>query len=109
MPYDAELVERVRRVLPERDLREVRMFGGLALMLDDRMLVSVGADDLLVRVAPDQDAELLTRPGARRAVMGRERSMGQGWISVDRQSLATDAQLRPWLDAALDLHRRAQP
>ncbi|WP_380164082.1 TfoX/Sxy family protein [Jannaschia sp. R86511] len=106
MAYDAELVERVEAALPGRELRGVRMFGGLALMLEDRMLVSVGADDLLVRVDPARDAELLTRPGARRATMGRDRSMGEGWISVDRQALASDEDLAAWLDAALHHHAR---
>ena len=109
MPYDTQLADRVRSALRDRDLvREVAMFGGLAFMVDDRMVVSVsgGGRGLLVRVAPERDAELVTRPGARRAEMGEGRSMGEGWITVDGRALESDDDLRHWIDLALDLHAR---
>lgn len=109
MPYDAQLADRVRHALSDRDhVREVKMFGGLALMVDDRMVVCVsgGGSDLLVRVAPERDAELVSRPGAHRAEMGKGRSMGEGWITVDRDALGTDADLRHWIDVSLDFHAR---
>jgi len=109
MPYDAQLADRVRRALPDRDhVREVQMFGGLAFMVDDRMVVCVsgGGGDLLVRVAPERDAELVTRPGARRAQMGAGRSMGEGWIAVDGRALESGEDLQHWIDASLDLHAR---
>lgn len=106
MAYDAEVAERVRLALAGRDVREVRMFGGLAFMVDDRMLVcvSAGGGDLLVRVSPASDAQLLQEPGARRAQMGRGRSMGSGWIAVNREVLAGEEVLLRWLAAALSFH-----
>lgn len=109
MPYDAELADRVRSVLSDREhVREVKMFGGLALMVDDRMVVCVSGvgSDLLVRVAPERDPELVTKPGASRAEMGKDRSMGEGWITVDEQALNSDHDLRYWIDVALDFHAR---
>ncbi|SDT43645.1 TfoX/Sxy family protein [Microlunatus soli] len=105
MGYNAELADRIRLSLSGRHPREVRMFGGLAFMVDDRMLVcvTIGGGTLLVRVAPERDAEYLDR-GARRAVMGKGRSMGEGWITVDEEALHDDADLRYWLDAALEFH-----
>lgn len=106
MAYSAELVDRVRGALSGRgQLREVKMFGGLAFMLDDRMVVTVGGPgDLLVRIAPEHDAELVVKPGAHRAMMGRDRSMGEGWIAVDRQALQSEPDLQFWIDAALAYH-----
>ncbi|MGY1652543.1 TfoX/Sxy family protein [Geodermatophilus sp. SYSU D01119] len=104
MPHDAELAQRVRRALPGgREVREVAMFGGLAFMVDGAMAVcvSTGGGALLARVSPERDADYLARPGARRAEMGEGRSMGAGWIAVDDAALARDADLRSWLDAAL--------
>lgn len=109
MPYDAQLGDRVRHALSEHDhVREVAMFGGLAIMVDDRMVVCVsgGGSDLLVRVAPDRDAELVTKPGAHRAEMGEGRSMGEGWITVDAWSLESDEDLAYWLGVSLDFHAR---
>lgn len=107
MPYDAELADRIRAALSDRDpIREVKMFGGLAFMLDERMVVcvTVGGAALLVRVAPDRDAEYLTVPGAQRAEMGKGRSMGEGWITVDQDAIDADKDLEYWLDAALEFH-----
>lgn len=107
MAHDAELAERVRALLPDQaELREVRMFGGLAFMVDDAMVacVSAGGGALLVRVARSRDAEYLAVPGAHRAEMGAGRSMGEGWIAVDAEAVADDDGLRFWVDAVLE-HR----
>lgn len=109
MPYNTHLADRVRDALSDRDrVREVNMFGGLAIMVDDRMVVCVsgGGGDLLVRVAPERDAELVARPGARRGEMGKGRSMGEGWIAVDYSAMELDHDLQFWIHAALDFHAR---
>lgn len=109
MAYNAQLADRVRTALSGRDhVREVKMFGGLALMVDDRMVVCVsgGGSDLLVRVAPERDAELVEKPGAHRAEMGKGRSMGEGWITVDERALESDDDLQYWIDASLEFHAR---
>jgi TfoX/Sxy family transcriptional regulator of competence genes len=102
------LAGRVRAALPpDQAVREVAMFGGLALMLDDRMVVSVHRDgSLLVRVDPGRSAELLAVAGARPAVMGTDRPMGPGWITVAADGLVTDRQLADWVAVALEHHRR---
>lgn len=107
MAYDAVLAERVRTALADRrDVREVRMFGGLAFMVGEKMAacVSAGGGALLARVSRDRDAGYLRVPGARRAEMGAGRSMGEGWIAVDREALTGDDDLRFWIDAVLALN-----
>jgi TfoX/Sxy family transcriptional regulator of competence genes len=102
------LVARVRAALP-RDgaVREVSMFGGLSFMLDNRMVVSVNRDgSLLVRVDPGRSAELLSVPDAQPAVMGADRPMGPGWITVTANGLTTDQQLTDWIEVALQHHNR---
>jgi TfoX/Sxy family transcriptional regulator of competence genes len=101
-----DLAARVRLALPgDRAVREVSMFGGLSLLVDDRMVVSVGRDgSLLVRVDPGRSAELLAVPGARPAVMGADRPMGPGWIRVTADGVTTDQQLAHWIEVALRFH-----
>lgn len=96
------LADRVRAALAGRTVREERMFGGLAFLVDEKMVVSVGGDgDLLVRVDPARSAQLLARPGAHRAEMGAGRSMGPSWITVDADAVAVDEDLDHWMNAAL--------
>ncbi|MCF6742995.1 TfoX/Sxy family protein [Blastococcus sp. KM273128] len=107
MAYDAALADRVRDALPDgRAVREVKMFGGLAFMVDEKMVacVSAGGGALLVRVSRDRDAGYLEAPGARRAEMGAGRSMGEGWIAVDGDALVRDEDLRFWVDAVLEFN-----
>jgi len=96
-----ELIDRIRAMLPAQQLREVRMFGVLALMVDGAMAVAVHKDgSLLVRVDPAEDANLLAKPHASRAEMGTGRSMGEGWIRVEATALRKDPALADWLEAA---------
>lgn len=103
MAYSRELVNRVREALGARPSgREVKMFGGLVFMVNDAMVVcAMSNGDLLVRADPQRSDDLLTRTGARQAEMGGGRTMGKGWIAVDEEALATDEDLRSWLEVAL--------
>jgi TfoX/Sxy family transcriptional regulator of competence genes len=95
------LVDRVRALLPGRQIREVQMFGAVAVMVDDNMAVAAYKDgSLLVRVDPTDDARLLERPDVSRAEMGAGRSMGKGWIRVEARALRNDAALNDWLETA---------
>jgi hypothetical protein len=103
-----DLAERVREALPASRVREQRMFGGLAFMLDDRLLVCVQRENaLLVRVARTRDAELMARPGTGRLRMGAKQ-LDDGWILVDGAALQSDAEVAFWLGEALDQHVAAE-
>jgi TfoX/Sxy family transcriptional regulator of competence genes len=98
---ERELIDRIRESLPGGQVREVRMFGAIAVMVDDAMAVAVHNDgSLLVRVDPAEDAWLLESPDASRAEMGVGRSMGAGWIRVEARALCSDAALVGWLETA---------
>lgn len=104
----SDMVDRVRNAwTAQPSVREVRMFGGLSFMVDDRMIVSVRADsDLLIRADPERTDELLTVKGARPAEMGRGRAMKGGWISVAAEAVQADEDFAFWLGVALDYHAR---
>ena len=106
-----ELLDRIRSSLTGGHLREVRMFGAIAVMVDDAMAVAVHKDgSLLVRVDPAEDPRLLRSPGASRAEMGAGRSMGEGWIRVQPSQVQSDESLCTWLEAATRyLAKRSQP
>jgi TfoX/Sxy family transcriptional regulator of competence genes len=104
-----DLLDRIRALLPSDAVREVRMFGAFAIMLDDSMAVAVRKDgSLLVRVDPEEGERLLKNSHASRAEMGAGRSMGPGWINVGAQALLKDQDLSSWLDCATRFlaHRR---
>lgn len=84
------------------------MFGGLSFMVNEKMVVSVLRDgDLLVRVDPGRNEELVALPGAGQAEMGAGRTMGPGWIHVAGDAIATEERLSFWIAVALAYNGRA--
>lgn len=103
------LAERLRELLAGRDVREVRMFGGISFMVDDKLVVAAGRDgDLLVRIEPSRHDELLQVPGARDSFMGADRPMGPGWITVSGSHLESAEELAFWTRVGLE-HHTEQP
>ncbi|MGI5131237.1 TfoX/Sxy family protein [Pseudonocardia sp. CA-107938] len=104
------LGNRIRALLAaEPSIREVSMFGGLSFMRRDKMLVNVRrSGELLVRADPDRAPDLVTDHGARPAEMGAaRRPMAAGWLQVAPELIATDDQLRFWIDVAREFNEQA--
>ena len=105
MAYDEHLAERIRELIgTEPGLTERRMFGGLAFLIGGNMAVSAsGQGGLLLRVDPEQTAELAAKPHAARFVMrGREMD---GWLRIESDGVATKAQLKRWVARGVDYVR----
>ena len=100
MAYDEQLAERVRDVLTERDdLREQKMFGGIAFMVGGHMCAGLLGDELMVRVGPDGYEAALRRPGAREMdFTGRPM---RGIVMVGADGIRGRA-LRAWVQRGLD-------
>jgi hypothetical protein len=106
--YDTDLADRLREALAgEPDVIEKRMFGGLAFLVGGHMAVAAsGQGGLLLRVDPARTAELLAQPRAHRFVMrGREMD---GWLRVDLDGGAADAELGRWVGLGV-AHVRTLP
>jgi TfoX/Sxy family transcriptional regulator of competence genes len=99
--YDEESAGRVRDILSERPgVRQVRMFGGLAWLVDGNMVVVVrGKGGLLVRIDPADHDAMLAEAGTATMVM-RGRQM-RGWITVTPRACATPSDLATWVQRAL--------
>ncbi|BBX44911.1 TfoX/Sxy family protein [Mycobacterium cookii] len=109
MAYDADLADRVRELLgPVRGVDEIRMFGGLAFLINGNMSVAVsGQGGLMVRVPPGDTENLLSRSHVSPMVMsGRE---VRGWIRVDAGGVKTKRQLTDWVTRGADYARSLPP
>ena len=54
MAFDETLADRIREGLASRrDVREVKMMGGLCFMVGGHMAIGIVGDELMVRVGPD--------------------------------------------------------
>jgi TfoX/Sxy family transcriptional regulator of competence genes len=109
MAYDEELADRIRELIAvEAGLTEMRMFGGLAFLIDGNMSVGVsGQGGLMVRIDPAETDALVAKPHARPFEM-RGRAM-QGWLRVDSEGVRTKRQLEPWVRRGVAYARSLPP
>jgi TfoX/Sxy family transcriptional regulator of competence genes len=97
VPYDEDLVHRLRELLAREDaITEKKMFGGLAFLLHGNMSVAASRNGgLLVRIDPADADACLARPHVSPMEMGG-RSM-DGWITVAPDGLRTRPELAAWV------------
>ena len=98
MVRDDRLVAQVRDLVgADPGVDERRMFGSLIFMVDGNMACGVRGDGLLVRVGRDAADEALAEPHVTPFEMGGGRRPA-GWVVVAPAGLASDADLRGWVD-----------
>lgn len=97
MPVDERLAARARAMLSDRrDVRERKMFGGIAFMLGEHMFGGIIGPDLIVRLGNDAAlSESHTRP------MDFTGKPLKGILYVAAAGLDTDERLRSWLDRGI--------
>lgn len=109
MAYDEELADRVRKVLwAEPGLVEKRMFGGLAFLIGGHIAVAATRDGrLLLKLDEEELEQAVALPHVAPMVMrGREMV---GWVRVDADALADEAELTTWIDHGTAYARSLPP
>jgi TfoX N-terminal domain len=106
MAYDEALAERIRALIgAEPALSEMKMFGGLAFLMDGNMSVAAsGQGGLLVRVDPAESDELVRTTDAEPMEM-RGRTM-PGWLRVEPRD---DRELKAWVERGVEYARSLPP
>ena len=101
MAYDEALADRIRDVLAGHGdrVREQKMFGGIAFMVDGHMTVGVVSDELMARVGADGEDDALAQPLARTMdFTGRPMT---GFIQVSAAGVAAEDDVKAWVGRAL--------
>jgi TfoX/Sxy family transcriptional regulator of competence genes len=108
MAYDEELAQRIRKVLAnEAAVTEKKMFGGVGFLLHGNMVCGVRGDALIVRVGAARHKEALAQPHT--GVFDKGRRPLVGWVEVASPGVASVADVRRWLRAAVELVRGLPP
>ncbi len=108
MAYDEDLADRVRALLAGRSgVREQKMFGGLAFMLNGNMACGVLGGELVVRVGKENLDDALSHPGSRPFDMtGRPM---RSFVYVAAEGLATDEGLTRWAGKGISYAESLRP
>lgn len=104
MAYDEGLAQRIREVLSDNpEIKEKKMFGGLAFMLNGNMACGLTKEDFIVRVGPETYDETLAKPYARKMEFtGRPM---KGFIAVETEGYEDDKALANWVKQGLNYAR----
>jgi TfoX/Sxy family transcriptional regulator of competence genes len=97
MAYDEDLANRIRELVGGApDVREQRMFGGLAFLIGGNMAVAAsGHGGVLVRVDPAQSDSLVETTSAELMEMGGRHM--RGWLRVDPDDVRSERELARWV------------
>ncbi|MBZ0202140.1 MAG: TfoX/Sxy family protein [Ignavibacteria bacterium] len=108
MSYNEKLAERISKLLEmHKGIVEKKMFGGIAYMLNDKMMTGIVKDELMVRCMPEDYDTLLKKPHARQMdFTGRPM---KGFLYVSAAGIKTDNQLQKWLDIGIEFAQKSPP
>lgn len=105
MTYDEKLASRVREALAESaNVRETKMFGGVAFLVNGKMCVTVGRTGIMCRIDPAIQSTLIRSKGCRPVIMGGRKY--RGYVRVEVKALRTEDDLNVWVRYALDFNER---
>lgn len=100
MAYDEKIAKRLSKVFSEhKDVKEKKMFGGIAYMFKNYMCVGVINDLLMVRVGPEQYEDTLSEDHVR-PMDFTGRAM-KGYVYVETAGFKTDNSLRKWVQKGI--------
>jgi TfoX/Sxy family transcriptional regulator of competence genes len=109
MTYDENLAQRLReRLLGSPNLTEMKMFGGIAFLINGNMAFGVIQNDLIVRVGPQESDQALAASHTKPFAMTGRAPMS-GWVQVEPPGFATKAALQGWIDQGLHYAQSLPP
>jgi hypothetical protein len=98
MAYDEELAGRIRDLVgDEPNLKEQKMFGGLAFLIGGNMAIAAsGQGGILVNADPEESDALVASTDA--YLMEMRGKQMRGWLRVDPEHVGTKRQLAKWVE-----------
>lgn len=106
MAYNEELASLVRKAITGvKGVTEKKMFGGIAFMANDRMLIGVDKNDLIIRCGKEETDALLKKKGVRVFDLSGGRPM-KGWLLVGPEATKSAKGLGEWIQFAINGNKK---
>ena len=108
MAFSEYLSERVRNSLKDNkaSFEGKKMFGGMVFLVDDKMCVGIVKDDLMVRIAPEDQDKFLQEEGCRMMDFTKRPMKGYLYISPEGVDMGED--LDKWVKRCLEFNPKAK-
>lgn len=107
MAYNEQIANRIREALAHLpNVKEKKMFGGLAFMVNDKMCITVGADTIMCRIDPAIHESAISRNDCRTVIMGGREY--KGYVDVGDNGIRSKKDFDYWIEQALDYNKIAK-
>jgi TfoX/Sxy family transcriptional regulator of competence genes len=107
MAYNEQLTNRIREALAHLPkVEEKKMFRGVTFMVNGKMCVSAGNDEMMCRIDPEVFETALEKNGCRPMVHGG-RTM-KGFVFVNEGSVRNKKDFDYWINLAIDFNKKAK-
>lgn len=109
MAYNTKLADRVREYLahvPDIQIDEKKMFGGLAFMVNGKMCVNVSGENLMCRFDPNLQEEIAKRRGYQTMIMKGKKYKGYCYVSPE--GVQTQDDFEYWIKLCLSFNNQAK-
>jgi TfoX/Sxy family transcriptional regulator of competence genes len=107
MAYNEELTKQVRVALSHlSNVEEKRMFRGVVFMVNDKMCISAGDDELMFRIDPAIHDEVVKKKSVRPVIMKGKKY--KGYVYVNEKSIRNEKDFNYWINLALDFNKKAK-
>lgn len=108
MAFNESLSNRVRQILESRRMKYTlkKMFGGLCFLVDDKMLMGVEMDRLMIRIDPEDKIVAMKKKGTK--PMDFTGRVMKGYVFVDENAVDLEKELEYWVDLALKYNPKAK-
>ena len=107
MAHNEQLTTRVREALSgEKKVEEKRMFRGVGFMVNGKLCVSTGNDELMCRIDPELHDKVIQKNGVRSMEMkGR---VYKGYVYIKEDAIKSKKDFDYWINLALDFNKIAK-
>lgn len=108
MAYNEFLAERIQTVLDKKSIEfeEKKMFGGLCILVDDKMCIGIIKDDFMARIDPEIEQQALSKKGAR--PMDFTKKPMKGYLYISPEGVDREDDLEYWIDLCLQFNPKAK-
>lgn len=108
MAYDIHLEDRIQQILKSKNIgfEAKKMMGGLCFMVDEKMCVGIIKENLMIRVDPEIQDNLLKEQGCR--IMDFTKRPMKGFLYVEPKAIDLDKDLEIWINYALEFNPKAK-
>ena len=96
MAYNESLANRVREALADLpDVEEKKMFRGITFMVNGKMCVSVGGDEMMCRIDPANHDKAMEKEGCQEMIHGGKTM--KGFVFVQNDALRSKRAFDWWI------------